>query len=459
VATDSNHEPPARSKIAAPDEADRLGPVVGEVRDRSAWVWLRRFKKASTRLAVKKDGQVVSTLVIKTPAERDWTGAAKLEGLEPGTHYRLEVIGGGQGTEFRTAPAADAAAKVRFVFSGDLGGQNACRDAERGYPIFAPMAERQPDFFLALGDMIYADELCEKKGVYGNWQVGGQFAVSKRLEDFWAHWRYNRADPAHRKFLSKTSMLAVWDDHEVVNDFGPEQPLFAVGLQAFIDYNPLPRDSKELYRRLRWGKHVELFLLDTRSNRRQVGDKDSADSPKTLLGKKQRDWLVKSIADSDATWKLVVSSVPLAIPTGTDTARDGWSDPANQTGYERELAVILSQLMAAKAKNLVFLTTDVHFATGFVHRPKSKKGTLEILELVVGPLSAGVFPNKAFDRDLDSERLFFYGPESLESIKSFDQALGWFNFGAIEVKDDGTLRFEVVNGKGEIVHQLERKPD
>ncbi|MBT8492702.1 MAG: hypothetical protein KJO07_06550, partial [Deltaproteobacteria bacterium] len=108
-------EPPARSKIAAVDEADRLGPTVGEVTSTSAWVWLRRFKKASTRLAVKKDGQAVATVVIKTSAERDWTGAAKIEGLEPATRYRVEVVGGGDGSEFVTAPSPKTAAKVRFV--------------------------------------------------------------------------------------------------------------------------------------------------------------------------------------------------------------------------------------------------------------------------------------------------------------------------------------------------------
>lgn len=108
-------EPPARSKIAAVDEADRLGPTVGKVTATSAWVWLRRFKQPSTRLAVKKDGQVVATVMVKTSAERDWTGAAKIEGLEPASRYRVEVVGGGDGSEFVTAPAPDVAARVRFV--------------------------------------------------------------------------------------------------------------------------------------------------------------------------------------------------------------------------------------------------------------------------------------------------------------------------------------------------------
>ena len=63
-------------------------------------------------------------------------------------------------------------------------------------------------------------------------------------------------------------MYAIWDDHEVKNDFaGPSEPLMPVGRQAFLDYWPIPPPPDEptrLYRKVRWGKLLEVFILDTR---------------------------------------------------------------------------------------------------------------------------------------------------------------------------------------------------
>ena len=50
--------------------------------------------------------------------------------------------------EFGTAPAASSAAKVTFLWSGDLGGGGLCRLVDGGYRIFSVMALRSADFFL-----------------------------------------------------------------------------------------------------------------------------------------------------------------------------------------------------------------------------------------------------------------------------------------------------------------------
>ena len=74
---------------------------------------------------------------------------------------------------FRTAPAADDPAAVRLAFGGDVAGQNVCRDAQEGFPIMDTIRAWQPDVFVGLGDMIYADNACEGTGRYGNAQLGG----------------------------------------------------------------------------------------------------------------------------------------------------------------------------------------------------------------------------------------------------------------------------------------------
>ena len=215
-----------------------------------------------------------------------------------------------------------------------------CRDAAVGFPAIEAVARYAPDVFIGLGDMIYADNTCEPVGRYGNAQVPGGFGPAADRAGYWAHWRYAREDPGSARLLSSTAYVPVWDDHEVVNDFGPQQDmrmqppydagahLMPIGLQAFLDYNPASSDSSEtpdrLYRTLRLGRHAELFILDTRQYRDANATPDAGPAPptdggeverdKSMLGREQLTWLERKLAASDATWKIVVSSVPLGLP-------------------------------------------------------------------------------------------------------------------------------------------------
>lgn len=185
--------------------------------------------------------------------------------------------------------------------------------------------------------------------------------------------------------LGTTSYVGVWDDHEVVNDFGPltdaptapphtGEHLLPIGLRAFVDYTPIAvasSDQKRLYRSLRWGRHLELFVLDTRQYRDANSAADSAAQPKTMLGREQLTRLKDSLAASDATWKVIVSSVPMSIPTGfpPTNGRDGWANFDQQTGFEHELLGILRFLADHEVDNTIWITTDVHFAEAFRYRP------------------------------------------------------------------------------------------
>jgi alkaline phosphatase D len=214
------------------------------------------------------------------------------------------------------------------------------------------------------------------------------------------------------------------------------------------------RARDRLYRRFRWGRHLELFLLDTRFYRDANTAPDDGEAPKTMLGAEQRAWLVEGVASSDATWKVVVSSVPISIPTG-GAARDGWANYDTDQGFERELLEILSAWRAAGVRNLVFVTTDVHFATGFRYAPFPD---LSFLEFVSGPLNAGLFPKLELDDTLRPERLFLYAPPGPGAVDGLDDALRWFNFGEMEIDAAGTLAVRIVNGRGEIVFETSSSP-
>jgi alkaline phosphatase D len=441
------------------------GVVVGDVTTDSAVLWARADREGTLTVHLS-GGRHERVARLRFRAADDYTGQVVLEGLRPDTTYRYK-LGSTRGT-FETAPEADDADRVRLAFGGDVAGQNVCRDASEGFPIMDTIRRSRPDVFVGLGDMIYADNACNTPGRYGNPQVPGP-GPAVDLAGFWAHWRYNRGDAASQRLLASTGYVGVWDDHEVLNDFGPLHDtvggvhLLPLGLQAFIDYTPIAiaqNTPKRLYRSLRWGKHLELFVLDTRQYRDANSAPDSPGRPKTMLGREQLTWLKDSLAASDATWKVIVSSVPMSIPTGfpATNGRDGWANFDQTTGFEQELLDILGFMERSGIRNTIWITTDVHFAEAFRYRPFPSNPDFVVYELATGPLNAGIFPIRDFDSTLNPEVLTFYGPPTAESVTTWEEAKRWLNFGTLDFAGNGTLTAGIVNTAGETQFSITLAP-
>ena len=415
----------------------RLLVTVGETTAGSTRLWLRVESKLARVRVAAVDGGPSRALEARPEPARDHTTVVELAQLRPGVRYRYEVEADGDRVTgaFTTSPARDADRPVRLQWSGDLGGSGYCRDAEDGYRIFRAMSGRDADLFLFVGDTIYADQACG-----GTPHVRMPISVAESLDDFRAKHRYNRADPALQAFFRTTSVFPIWDDHEVRNNFvGPEDPLMPTGRRAFQDYFPVvgpPEEPERLYRAIRWGRHVEIFILDTRQYR---SSNSTPDGPhKTMLGAAQRRWFLDAAAASDATWKLVVSSVPLGIFTG-GRAADSWSS-ANVLGYPRghstgftyERDLILAELRARGVRNVVFLSGDVHHAELIRHQPAADYA---FHEFIAGPLSARQGYPRFLDRSLNSRSL---------------DSLGFaMNFGEI-LADATTLTAHVIDASGTI---------
>jgi len=124
--------------------------------------------------------------------------------------------------------------------------------------------------------------------------------IARTLPQYHAKHRYNRADGAVQEYFRRTPVFAIWDDHEVRDNFaGPGEPLMEPGRRAFIDYFPIrpPREEPgRLYRQFRWGALLEVFILDTRQYRSPNAAEDGPG--KTMLGATQRRWLVDAVAAS-----------------------------------------------------------------------------------------------------------------------------------------------------------------
>jgi alkaline phosphatase D len=460
------------------------GVASGDVSAHSAVIWSRTSRRGYMHVKLKGavDGDNIRS--VQVDANSDYTGKVVFDGLTPKKVYEYtvwftETKNSHNATEsetgyFQTAPSIHSKSSVTFAWGGDVAGQNVCRDKKEGFPIFAAVNELHPDFFIGLGDMIYADGVCESVGRYGNDQIAGDFIPSADIENYWAHWKYNRKDENYREMLRQTPYIAIWDDHEVVNDFGPlhdtrdaepytpEEHLLPIGLSAFLDYNPLAESvltPGRLYRNLRWGQHLEMFILDTRQYRDANLKEDDKRWVKTLLGREQLTWLKEKLKASDATWKVVVSSVPISIPTGfpVENGRDGWANYDQATGFENELRDLLKYIYDVGERNLLFITTDVHFAEMFRYTPFPEDPGFKVYEGVTGPMNAGLFPNRNYDQTFAPERLFFYGPDS-SSVADYQEARRWLNFGVVEIDGQGRLTLSVVDVDGNRVYQNRLTP-
>jgi alkaline phosphatase D len=392
---------------AAPVADERTGGLlatVAEVGATRAVLWLRAGApgRLRVRLARGDDATIARTFVAESRPDWDHIFRLPLEGLRPGTRYTWEAEAAKEraaGT-FTSAPAPGVAAPVRLVWSGDLGGGGYCRDGEDGYRIFRTMAERTADFFLFVGDTIYADHVCRSSP-----RVVRTSPVPPSLDDYRAKYRYNRADPAVQALFRITPVYATWDDHEVANNFaGQSEPLMPIGRRAFRDYWAIegpPEEPDRLYRRVRWGRDVEVFILDTRQYRSRNTEPDGPD--KTMLGAAQRQWLLDGVAASDATWKLIVTSVPLGIFTGNDswTGANMFGYPRPGAGFAWERDLVLRTLRERGVANVVFLAADVHYAQFLRHDIHG----YPVHELIAGPLAARQGFPRFLDRSLHSRSL------------------------------------------------------
>ncbi len=326
--------------------------VVGDVTPNGAMVWLRAEPDSQVFLHYAKEASLSDFNSIGPfPMDKgaDATALIKLEKLEPATsyYYRAAVVGKTPGyvARFATAPKPDDAAKVSFCFSADT------RESYQPFTIMNAVRAQHPDFFLHLGDTIYADR-------------GGD---AHRLSEFWAKYRANREDVATQLCFGESSVYVVWDDHEVADDYLPENPLAPIGRRAFLDYWPIERNPTEpgrIYRSFRWGRALELVLLDARQYRdRKHG---------TMLGKAQKEWLFETMARSEALFKFIATSVPMA-----GGGKDRWD------GYPAERAEILRYIREKKITGVVFLSGDLHYAA-ITRIPKSNG----LKDITAGPLAA-----------------------------------------------------------------------
>jgi alkaline phosphatase D len=334
------------------------GPAAFEVTSHSALIWHRLH--AHGRLHVEYAAEpgfagAERTATVDVGDATDHTVTLALEGLAPDREYVYRAVVESTGTRgpmgrFRTAPAS--ANEFTFAFSGDL------ESGHQPFRLLDRIARHQPSFFFLLGDTMYADV------------PRAQFVPT--LAHYRSKHRENRDDPDLARLLAACGTFAMWDDHEVQNDFNGDNPYIAEGRQAFREYWPVRGEgggAGVLYRRFAWGPGADFFVLDCRQYRRPQAEADGA--AKTMLGARQKAWLKDGLRASRAPFKFVLSSVPLHGPWGPDR----WA------GYAHERDELLGFVRSERITGVVVLSADVHAAVDIDFDDG-------VREFIAGPLAA-----------------------------------------------------------------------
>jgi alkaline phosphatase D len=310
----------------------------------------------------------------------------ELAGLEPARPYwyRFHALGETSPVgRTRTAPRPqDRPAQLRFAVAS-------CQHYEHGYyTAYRHMAREDLDLVLHLGDYIYENGVSNHPLAVRR-HLGRE---TRTLAEYRNRYALYKSDPDLQAAHAAFPWLAVWDDHEVENDYAgavseerSEPTAFlkrrAAAYQAYFEHMPLsprmaPRGADAtIYRRRSFGNLVDLLLLDCRQYRspqacrgpqRWGGQVIGLDCPelrdrqRVILGPVQERWLSAQLAASRANWTVLGQQMLMAsLIQPTASGEPGvWSD--GWDGYPEARRRLLAQMEQHSDRNFVALGGDIH---------------------------------------------------------------------------------------------------
>jgi alkaline phosphatase D len=330
------------------------GVQVGDVGPESAVVSVWMSAETGQVVLAKSTGDDWEVLAGSTPVTRDGVVAQVLiEGLEADRAYCVVAIAGGARSmvsRFRTAIGADGFRQLTI-------GATCCLHANHPWPSMSHVAMRRPDMFMLLGDTVYADH-------------------AETLEEYRAYWSEALTTGGLLDVSAASSLIATWDDHEVMNNFeglNSSAVRVATALAAFRE--AIPQRTGEggvLWRKLSWGKAADIFVLDARGER---------DGETNYLSPEQLAWLKTGLSESEARFKIVINSVPItdyAAVFGDALKADRWQ------GYPAQRGEILDHIVGGEIPGVLWITGDFHFCTASRVDP-SDGVAFDQWEVMVGP--------------------------------------------------------------------------
>lgn len=275
------------------------GPLVGYAEWSEAAVWLQTDLDAQVSIEYRPEsgGPTQSSTTQLTTPEDHFAATFVLSDLEPGKTYTYQVWENGQpGPEgrFQTPPARGrfiAPQNFRIAVGGGL-------DAAGDPAIWNALAERDPAAMLWLGD-----------------------TQSLTPADWMTADGYMRALVRQRQAAGMGGIISQRANYAVLGptDYGPPGATGhwshrQTAIEQFTAAWPaatLAFPGRAMTHQFRWGD-VDFFVLDAFSFRESSLVTERG---RRILGEAQITWLLDALATSDATFKVIVSGMPLLHPT------------------------------------------------------------------------------------------------------------------------------------------------
>lgn len=335
-----------------------LGVAAGDATPDGALLWtLYNGEEALDVVVWPEAGELTGQRRMPAPDVEGFI-IADFTGLRPGTWYNFHFEGPSGETSpigrFRTALAPGQLEKLTFAATS-------CIKHGNSYAALGDAGSRTDiDAFIFLGDAVYTDG-------------------AKSLEDFRKKWSRGLGEPEYTGLRGSTSLISLWDDHELRNNWekGNVKPgMLDAARRAFLEHQPLRQNAAQpnrYWRSIKWGDTAELFVLDARSERdRKAGH---------YLSPEQLDWLIKSVQTSTAKFKLILNTVPIGP---FDTALFAPFSSDCWLAFPEQRNELLSRLEATGAKGVLIVSGDFHFGC-FGRANRAGTPGYGLYETLVGP--------------------------------------------------------------------------
>lgn len=373
----------------------------------------------------------IQTGSVWAEAANDHTVSVDVSDLQPDTYYfyrfryqfQTSVIG-----RTKTLPTGNVE-HMRFALA-------TCSHQKAGYyNAYRHITTWDLDAVIHLGDYIYEYLGSENRN---NPQPGDGREVYT-LDDYRLNFQRQRLDLDLQLLHQTHPMIAIWDDHEIVNNAwehdapnhnnnseGPWIDRKNAARKAYHEWMPireLPNPSAEreassdltsIYRRFSGGNLADLFMLDGRMAGRTDYTLGRNHPDATILGEEQENWLFSGLHTSNACWKLIGNPVMFGHLFETRNNQPYpclyWHDQWD--GYtkakQRVFDVMTGATYGTPIENIAFLTGDWHntfimdVAESPLHTYNNGDNSLAV-EFVTPSITSGTF-------DINPNDLTNYNP-------------------------------------------------
>lgn len=396
------------------------GPMLGNVTGDSVSLWMRTATESELVVIARPvnapDQAPIRSTPTRSKADQDFTAVVKLDGLQPQTEYTYQVLQDGVACEaendqtFRTLFAPGEPGKFVIAFGGGAG--------------YVPQNERMwdtigrfdPHAILLFGDNVYIDD---PESV-----VMQQYTYQRR-----------QSRPEWRRLTARSPVFTIWDDHDfgtndcwggadIATPFWKQRWVFPIYRQNWANPGYGQGDEQPgCWYRFQIAD-VDFFMLDCRYYRT-----NPRETPRSMLGAVQKQWLKQELKQSDGTFKVLCSSVPWDFRTKGDSL-DTWN------GYPEEHEELLSFLETENVEGVLLMSADRHRSDAWrLTRPKG----YDLYEFNSSRLT-----NQHVHNTMEAAgAIFSYNRPQSFGLVTFDTTL-----------EDPEVRYDVININGVKPHSI-----